>query len=157
MEDPWVHEQDRKRPPMTKPIQFTQAEEDDIITLHQAGLGQHAIGHLYGCSFDPIRKVLVKAGEEICRFPGRRPRDLDLLLTHVQQEQIDELLREGATVQRIMEHVLCPVWVLAQHLSLSPWWARCERCRQRLRHCDESLWRYERDGLCGECARKQKP
>lgn len=142
---------------MTKPIKFTQVEEDDIITLHQAGLGQHAIGQLYGCSFYPIRRVLVKAGQELHVFPGRRPRDLSLLLARAQQDQIDELLRNGASVERIMADVPCPVQILARHLSLSPWWARCERCRQRLRQCDESLWRYERDGLCGECARKEKP
>lgn len=140
---------------MTKPIKFTQAEEDDIIILHQAGLGQHAIGGLYACSFDPIRRVLVKAGEDVHVYPGRRPRDLALLLSRAQQDQIDALLKEGASVECVMEHVPCPVWVLAVHLSLSPWWARCERCRQRLRHCNESLWRYERDGLCGECARKE--
>ena len=85
---------------MGKWLRLTQADEHDIVTLYQAGLGQSPIGHLYGCSFAPIRRVLAKSGQEIHSFPGRRTPDVPLRLSRVQQGRIDDLLRQGRRSNR---------------------------------------------------------
>lgn len=146
---------------MTSRFNFSDRDKADILTLARLGVGQIVIGNLYGCSSGPIKGVLsetpadtsgVEASEPTRRFRGKAHGREVVDLPKGLASQVDNLVRLGRTIADILDLVACPLPQFLLCLSLSLWFSRCDRCHQRLRDCEESLWQYERDGMCGQCA-----